>query len=139
MSQLTVQYVVQLLTCLLRLEGMCDLDRHAIAEAVLWVKQHKWLVAEVLPAMRRRLTKAEGRIPGAGRAPQGHGRVKGAICRNRCRLEGDKSIVRSSLWPRPAAPQVPADASVDGTSASNNHGFAGDLQQRTASPSRDWR
>jgi hypothetical protein len=59
MSQLTVQYLAQVLTSLLRLEGLHDRQVEALQEAIRRQRQHERLVAEVLPDMRRRLTEAE--------------------------------------------------------------------------------
>jgi hypothetical protein len=64
MSQLTVEYVFELLTSLLRLEGLHDRQVEALQEAIQRLRQHERLVAEVLPDMRRRLSEAKGKQPG---------------------------------------------------------------------------
>jgi hypothetical protein len=61
MAQLTVEYVVEVLTDMLRREGLHDRQVEALQEAVRRVRQHERLVAEVLPDMRRRLTDVEER------------------------------------------------------------------------------
>jgi hypothetical protein len=49
MPQLPVEYVVQVLTSLLRLEGLHDRQVEALQEAIRRLRQHERLVAEVLP------------------------------------------------------------------------------------------
>jgi hypothetical protein len=61
MAQLTVEYVVEVLTDMLRREGLHDRQVEALQEAVRRVRQHERLVAEVVPDLRRRLTVAEGK------------------------------------------------------------------------------
>jgi hypothetical protein len=66
MSQLTVEYVVQVLTDLMRREGLHDRQVEALHEAVRRVRQHERLVAEVIPDLRRQLTEAEGKRANRG-------------------------------------------------------------------------
>jgi hypothetical protein len=66
MSQLTVEYVVQVLTGLLRLEGLHDRQVEALQEAIRRLRLHERLVAVVLPDLRRRLTEAEEKGPNRG-------------------------------------------------------------------------
>jgi hypothetical protein len=66
MAQLTVEYVVEVLTDLMRQEGLHDRQVEALQEAVRRVRQHERLVAEVLPDLRRRLTEAEERRANRG-------------------------------------------------------------------------
>jgi hypothetical protein len=97
---------------------MCRIDRKTYRRL-----QHDLEEAEkAFPELPRAILRAVVAIPVSSEVVQSYSeRVSGVIAMsariirpgNCSRPEGDKSITRSKLWPRFAATQVPADASVD--------------------------